>query len=90
MIGELIGLGAGACVDCLMTNAVNVMTTTAMSKLTRLGCKLGVVVVSGVIGKAVGDHFQEQADDFKDRVRKEVKKQKAEQAKLVNEGDTQK
>lgn len=76
MIGEVIGTGAAMCVECLVANAVHVVTPAAAGKLTKLACKVGAMAISGVIGKCIGDcvddkiaEFKQQIEDAKEKIK---------------------
>ena len=85
MIGELFGAGVGMCVNSLLTNAVHAITPATVSKLTKIGCSIGAMAVSGVFAKMVKEDVDEQIEEFKTNVNKE--KKKLEEAKLANEGE---
>lgn len=74
MIGGVIGAGAAMCVDCLMANAVHIITPATASKLTQLACKAGAMAISGVIGKCIGDCVDDKIAEFTEQVNAEKEK----------------
>lgn len=83
MIGAIMGLVAGIGVDTVITTAVKTITPVAASTFTKVASRVGIVAVSGLAAKGVGDIIDEKAADFKAKV--EQKKQELEQKRQTKQ-----
>lgn len=64
-IGMVANLVASGCVEHLMKQAVVQIAPKTATTASKWMTKIGVLAVSGLIGKAIGDSIDEEVDDMR-------------------------